>query len=336
MPEQKNKDGIIAGIRAATAKQEMNSEVLQEAPAAERDTSGSRISNRRMNAITASRGIQDIDPNLILPWGPKDRLDVELTAVNSEKDKNEQVFDQSVVELANSIRPPGSQHVPVLLRPSENQKGRYEVIYGRRRILACRYLGQDVRALVRKMEDKDALLAKGLENSSRADLSYYERARFAQEILEQGYTNEEVYSALSISKNVLSQYTRVTNNVPNSLGDKIGPAPKSGRPKWTTLAVALEEERINTMQAHNMLKDLSPAMSSDQRLDHLLSHLSKEPDILEPVNGVKIKTTSGGLTMKVTAKDDPAFANWLKTNIGELIQESRERFEKESGTEEAG
>lgn len=336
MPKRENKDGIDAGIRAATAKQELTAEVPQEAPAAGRDTSGSRISNRRMNAITASRGIQDINPDLILPWGPKDRLDVELTAVNSETDKKAQVFDDSVVELANSIRSSGLQHVPVLLRPSENQKGRYEVIYGRRRILACRYLGRDVRALVRKMEDREALLAKGLENSSRADLSYYERARFAQEILEQGYTNEEVYSALSISKNVLSQFIRVTSNVPNSLGDKIGPAPKSGRPKWTTLAVALENERINAMQAHKMLEGLDPAIPSDQRLDHLLSHLSKEPDVVEPVNGVKIKTTSGGLTMKVSAKDDPAFANWLKTNIGELIQESRERFEKESDTEEVG
>ncbi|TMV02596.1 ParB/RepB/Spo0J family partition protein [Ruegeria sediminis] len=325
MADIRNKIGMAAAIEAGVSGQSVSP------PASH--AKQSRISDRNRNAI-AAQGIQEIDPNLILPWGPQDRLGVELTTVNNGGQG--QAFDETVVELAASIKAAGGQQVPVLLRPSQDVPGHYEVIYGRRRILACRYLNQNVKALIRKMDDHEALQAKGLENASRINLSFYERARFAKEILKQGYSKAETYTALSISKNALSQFERVTNTIPDDLGDRIGPAPESGRPKWTALAVAIQEGVLTVKQAHTRLGELKPDVSSDKKLSHLLSSLRTEPDVMEPVKGVTIKTTAGGLSMKVSSKDDPEFANWLKSNISQVIQESRERFEKESAADEAG
>ncbi len=163
------------------------------------------------------------------PGPPKDRLDIELTAVNSVEPL------ESIQDLASSIAEAGQQ-VPVLLRPSKERDGHFEVIYGQRRVLACRHLGIPVRALIRTLDDTDALLAKGgLENAGRAELSYYERVRFAQAILEQGYSRAEVCQALAISKNTLSQLERINRLVPVAVGEAIGAAPggagvRNGRP----------------------------------------------------------------------------------------------------------
>ena len=76
--------------------------------------------------------IREIDPNLIDDWGPADRLE-EFTAVNVEDD------DESFERLKSSIRD-GGQQVPILVRRSKVAEGRFEAIYGRRRLKSCREL----------------------------------------------------------------------------------------------------------------------------------------------------------------------------------------------------
>ncbi|KPN63845.1 chromosome partitioning protein, ParB family [Aliiroseovarius crassostreae] len=266
-------------------------------------------------------GIQEIDVDDILPWGPQDRLAAELTAVNS---------DGEVHDLAKSIKLNGQQ-VPVLLRPSQEQDGKFEVIYGRRRILACREAGTPVKALVRTMDDGQALLAKGLENSARTDLSFYERARFAKAITDQGYSNEELMQALSISKNTLSQLTRATKHIPDRVGDLIGAAPKGGRPKWNALSDAFRDNLIGAEKAEQILSALPGDKDSDDRLSLLLNSISSKKAKPEKSNERKIQT---GVTMKSNDKavtisvkragGSAAFATWLEQNIEELVKRAND------------
>jgi ParB family chromosome partitioning protein len=316
----KNKTGIMAAITAAT-----------EAP----KDGGSDRAHRTLPKGTIGSvraglgGIQDIDTNLILAWGPKDRLDIELTAVNSTEPH------ESIQDLASSIAEAGQQ-VPVLLRPSKERDGHFEVIYGQRRILACRHLGIPVRALIRTLDDTDALLAKGLENAGRAELSYYERVRFAQAILEQGYSRTEVCQALAISKNTLSQLERINRLVPTAVGEAIGAAPGAGRPKWTTLATAFEKEQLTEKVALGVLSR-SSELESDGRLELVLKEIGKrgkqERSVEErsPVPGVQIKSGKSGLSVSVKrAGGNTEFANWLDQNLDQLIQDSFERFQSEN------
>ena len=316
----KNKTGIMAAITAAT-----------EAP----KDGGSDRAHRTLPKGTIGSvraglgGIQDIDTNLILAWGPKDRLDIELTAVNSTEPH------ESIQDLASSIAEAGQQ-VPVLLRPSKERDGHFEVIYGQRRILACRHLGIPVRALIRTLDDADALLAKGLENAGRAELSYYERVRFAQAILEQGYSRPEACQALAISKNTLSQLERINRLVPTAVGEAIGAAPGAGRPKWTTLATAFEKEQLTEKAALGVLSR-SGELESDARLELVLKEIGKRGkqersvEQRSPLPGVQIKNGKSGLSVTVRrAGGNTKFANWLDQNLDQLIQDSFDRFQSES------
>lgn len=324
MALKQNKTSMAAAIAAAAGNPPI--------PPTKTDRANAALPRGTIASVrVGAGGIQEIDTSLILPWGPKDRLGVELTPVNSEAEPN---VDAAVQELAESIKEAGGQQVPVLLRPSEEVDGHFEVIYGRRRILACRHLNQPVRALVRTLDDKEALQAKGLENSSRVDLSYYERARFAREILNQGYDRSEAITALAISKNTLSQLERVTNDIPDDLGEMIGPAPKSGRPKWTALADALRKKAITVDKAKKLLGAFKAA-SSDDRLNGLLGSLSPKNETREtrPAPDVVIKTSNSAVNMTIKrAGDNEAYAHWLGENLGQIIQESYERF-KESAEE---
>ena len=316
----KNKTGIMAAITAAT-----------EAP----KDGGSERAHRTLPKGTIGSvraglgGIQEIDTKLILAWGPKDRLDIELTVVNSAGPHD------SIHDLASSIAEAGQQ-VPVLLRPSKERDGYFEVIYGQRRILACRHLDIPVRALIRTLDDTDALLAKGLENAGRAELSFYERVRFAQAILEQGYARAEACQALAISKNTLSQLERINRLVPTAVGEAIGAAPGAGRPKWTALATAFEKEQLSEKAVLEALTR-SGDLESDGRLDLVLKEIGKRgkqersTEERSPVPGVRIKSGKSGLSVTVKrAGENTKFANWLDENLDQLIQKSFERFQSEN------
>ena len=82
-------------------------------------------------------GIQEIAPSQIVSEGRlADRLAIEIDG------------------LKDSIAAHG-QRVPVLLRPLDGD--RYGLIYGRRRVEACRELGLDVRAIVTEADGDQAL-----------------------------------------------------------------------------------------------------------------------------------------------------------------------------------
>jgi ParB family chromosome partitioning protein len=319
----KNKTGIMAAITAAT-------ETSKDGAS---DRAHRTLPKGTIGSVRAGLGgIQDIDTNLILAWGPKDRLDIELTAVNSAAP------NESIKDLATSIADAGQQ-VPVLLRPSKDRDGHFEIIYGQRRILACRYLGIPVRALIRTLDDTDALMAKGLENAGRAELSYYERVRFAHAILEQGYSRAEACQALAISKNTLSQLERINRLVPLAVGEAIGAAPGAGRPKWTTLATAFEKVQLSEEGVLGVLGVLGQSgdLDSDGRLDLVLKEIGKrgkqERSVEErsPVPGVQIKSGKSGLSVTVKrAGENTRFANWLDQNLDKLIQDSFDRFQSES------
>ncbi|WP_380058998.1 plasmid partitioning protein RepB (plasmid) [Falsihalocynthiibacter sp. SS001] len=269
--------------------------------------------------------IREIDPDLIDDWGPADRLD-EFTAVNSEDDG--EGFDA----LKGSIQD-GGQQVPILVRKAKSD-GRFEAIYGRRRLRACRELGVKVRANVQDMDDQAALLAKGLENAARRNLSFYEKARFAEAILEAGYTSPTVRQVLSLSASGLSHLMKVTQNVPVKVGDLIGVAPKSGRPKWTDLAELFISRKLTEKAAVSVLQQCGTKVNSDDRLDLLLKEASKRgaqqgraTSEVAPIEGVIIRSGRGSISMSVKKSGSSAkFAEWLDDNLADLIKKSYAEF----------
>ncbi len=268
--------------------------------------------------------IREIDPALIDDWGPVDRLD-EFTAVNSDDDDG---FDALMTSIED-----GGQQVPILVRRAKTE-GRYEVIYGRRRLKACRELGVKVRANVQDLDDQTALLAKGLENAARRNLSFYEKARFAEAIMEIGHPAETVRQVLNLSASGHSHLVKVTQNVPSQVGDLIGPAPKSGRPKWTVLAEHFAAKKLTEKGALTVLKKHGPEVSSDDRLEMLLKEASKrgaragsDTKEISPVSGITIKTGRNAVSLSAKKSgENAAFAEWLDDHLADIIKESYAAF----------
>ncbi|MDO6731817.1 plasmid partitioning protein RepB [Marinovum sp. 2_MG-2023] len=270
--------------------------------------------------------IREIDPNLIDDWGPVDRFE-EFTTANSDED------GESFEGLKSSIRE-GGQQVPILVRRSKRTEGRFEAIYGRRRLRACRELGIKVRANVQDVDDATALLAKGLENAARRNLSFYEKARFAVAIQAAGHDGATVRQVLNLSASGHSHLTKVTQNVPAKVGDLIGAAPKSGRPRWTELAELFLSKKLTERAALDILTKIDVASGSDDRLDLLIKEATKRGakgavGIREivPLEGVTIKAGRGTLSMSVKKSGANAeFATWLESNLEEIMKKSYAEF----------
>lgn len=294
------------------------------------NTSTERPPKTSAPALGALQGslasIREIDPSLIDDWGPKDRLD-EFTAVNAEDD------GEGFEALKSSIRD-GGQQVPILVRRSKSAEGRFEAIYGRRRLKACRELGIKVRANVQDIDDATALLAKGLENAARRNLSFYEKARFAEAIQDAGHESATVRQVLNLSASGHSHLTKVTQNVPTRVGDLIGAAPKSGRPRWTDLAELFLERKLTEKVALDLLSKISASLTSDERLEALIKEANKRgakvssgPREIAPMDGVVIKAGRGSVSLSVKKSGTSAdFANWLEANLEDIIKRSYAEF----------
>jgi len=95
----------------------------------------------------------------------------------------ESIDPEKIRELAESIREVGLLE-PVLLRPSN---GRFEMVAGDRRYLAHKLLGlKDIKAIVRKLDDRETVIVRGIENLQRENLTPSEEGAFYVALKEEG------------------------------------------------------------------------------------------------------------------------------------------------------
>lgn len=286
-----------------------------DAPDGKPDTAASpsppppRMKRGAIGAVSQSiadlkgRAMIDVPADMIDMAGIDDRLD-------SDED--------GIAALAESIRAYGQQ-VPVLLRHSPNYEGRYEVVYGRRRVRALKRLGQPVRAMLRELSDRDLIMAQGQENAARRDLSFIEKARFAQQMVQQGFERAIICDALHIDKTVVSRMLTVADALPEKLVRAIGAAPGAGRDRWLALA-----RRIEGLDNAALVKAAVGA-DSDTRFAAVFAAAGRPalPSREQPVTGAdgtplgKLRRGRDKLAIDF-AGDGAAFGEWLLTRIEEL------------------
>jgi ParB/RepB/Spo0J family partition protein len=91
---------------------------------------------------------------------------------------------ESVDTLAESIRVDGILE-PLRVRPSKAEAGKYEVVFGVRRLRAAQKAGlKAVPCIVREMDDVEAMIVMFTENKERENLSDYELGRWLKFMLE--------------------------------------------------------------------------------------------------------------------------------------------------------
>jgi ParB family chromosome partitioning protein len=118
----------------------------------------------------------------------------------------------ALAELADSIRAQGIMQ-PILVRPIDAVKGRYEIIAGERRYRAAQLAGlTEVPVLVREVADENAAAMALIENIQREDLNPLEEAQGVKRLLDEfSLTHEQAASAIGRSRSATSNLLRLLN-----------------------------------------------------------------------------------------------------------------------------
>ncbi|MHA7883580.1 plasmid partitioning protein RepB [Nitratireductor rhodophyticola] len=279
-------------------------------------------------SLAKGERIVEVDPELIDPSLVRDRL--------SREDDGDEDFNA----LVESVRENGQQ-VPVLLRPHPTESGRFQVAYGHRRVRAAARLKRPVQAIVRTLNDDELVLAQGKENTERRNLSFIERAFFADALMRHGFDRGVVQRALSLHKAEMTRLLQVAEAVPAQIANAIGPAPKAGRPRWMALAEFLKREAAVVIAQDEITSVAFRAADSDERFRRLYERLAKraaargkKADRTRAIEDGKGRTLAR-VTLGAKPRFDfdekalPGFADYLAEHLPELA----ERFDKERAKE---
>lgn len=273
----------------------------------------------RSVAELQARALIDIDANLIDLAGMSDRLESD--------DAEDAALRESIAEYG--------QQVPVLVRPHPAQEGRYQIVYGRRRVLVLRELARPVKALLRQLDDRDLVIAQGQENTARRDLSFIEKANFARQMELAGYDRKIIGDTLSMDKTLVSRLLSVAERVPVEVIHAIGAAPSIGRDRWLAFADALEAGGHDVGELVAKIKQ-AEAQTSDERFEVALG-IARGPrprpdrpasQVIRSTSGMalaEVQRSGGRLTIRLDKKLDRGFEDWLLEQLPDLHYRWSER-----------
>ena len=144
---------------------------------------------------------------------------ISVSEFNVRKDLKAGTEDAGIQDLANSIRENGLNS-PVIVRTAP--EGRYELIVGQRRFLACRRLGMaTIPATIRDdLDDASASVISLIENVQRADMNPMDKARAFQTIHSQYGSDKIVSRKTGVSVPTIRRYAKLLKLAP-SIQDKL-------------------------------------------------------------------------------------------------------------------
>lgn len=265
---------------------------------------------------------------------------------------------KDVHDLRASIEQNG-QTVPILVRRHATEPNRYLLVYGRRRLEAIRASDKvsKVRALIANLDDTAALRAQVSENTGRRDLSYIERALFAQELLDSGFGSQaQIAEVLNVTRSAVSMSISVAKAIGTALAHAIGPAHGVGRPRWEALAKELADSRIENDDLSRVALDVRAKAAANEQVDEdpqadpsvaafeavarhvkksVSSTLGKKPRskttalVIDGTPVGAIKRSGRALRLDLTDVDD-AFAEWLDARAQDVLEELHDRWKGET------
>jgi len=139
--------------------------------------------------------------------------DIERNKFQPRKNFNK----ESLEDLTNSIKEQGVIQ-PILVRPSKNTNGKYEIIAGERRWLASQNAGlHDVPVVIVEVDDVKSLEFAIVENVQRQDLNAIEEAKGYQRLVDEfNYNHEKLSQFIGKSRSYIANSLRLLN-LPNDI-----------------------------------------------------------------------------------------------------------------------
>lgn len=298
-------------------------------------------------AKTVVRSIEDLAENtkklmegeVIVELDPQS-LDMSFIADRLSDD------GQDYLELKQAIQEHG-QSTPILVRPNPDGQ-RYMVVFGHRRLKVAQELGRPVKAVVKKLDDIASAIAQGQENSARSNLSFIERAYFAQNLLTSGMSKDVVRSSLAIDEAMLSKMLGVVEVIPAPLVTALGASKKIGRDKWLSLRQLMLAPALLRAATDYAALPKFLELAEDKRFDELHNHLkryktksaAKKPKVSSSGKEWMSKDSSLSFVMNATAKkvaielsnaEAKPFSDWLSNRMDRLYDEYKRSESEKNG-----
>jgi len=134
--------------------------------------------------------------------------DIERNKFQPRKNFNK----ENLEDLTNSIKEQGVIQ-PILVRPSKNTSGKYEIIAGERRWLASQNAGlHEVPVVVIEVDDVKSLEFAIVENVQRQDLNAIEEAKGYQRLVDEfNYNHEKLSQFIGKSRSYIANSLRLLN-----------------------------------------------------------------------------------------------------------------------------
>ena len=136
-----------------------------------------------------------------------------LSEIVPNKFQPRKIFDeQNLLDLTNSIKKRGVIQ-PIIVRRSNEENSKYEIIAGERRWLAARKAGlHDIPVVITEADDLKSLEFAIVENVQRHDLNPLEEAQGYKRLIEEfSYDQEKVSEFIGKSRSYITNSLRLLN-----------------------------------------------------------------------------------------------------------------------------
>ena len=147
---------------------------------------------------------------------------ISIAALKPSPSQPRRLFDKnSINELAESIKSKGLVQ-PILVRPSKTDENSYEIIAGERRWRAAQIAQlHEIPAVIKNLDDVEALEIAIIENIQRSDLSPIEEAAGYKRLIDShGHTQEVLSEIVGKSRSHIANILRLLT-LPQSIQDMI-------------------------------------------------------------------------------------------------------------------
>ena len=171
--------------------------------------------------------------------------------------------EENLEDLTNSIKERGVIQ-PIIVRHSNTQNSKYEIIAGERRWLAAQKAGlHEVPVIVLDLNDNQSLELAIIENIQREELNSIEEAKGYDRLIKQfGYNHEKLSEFMGKSRSHIINTLRLLN-LPKEVIQYVDEGkltagqvrPLVGRHNASQLASTILKERLSARSIENLVKN---------------------------------------------------------------------------------
>ena len=216
---------------------------------------------------------------------------LQISDLTPNKYQPRKIFDESNLnDLTNSIKERGMIQ-PIIVRKSNDDKSKFEIIAGERRWLAAQRAGlHDVPVVITEADDLKSLEFAIVENVQRHDLNPFEEAQGYKRLIDEfSYDQEKVSKFIGKSRSYITNSLRLLT-LPNDVIKLIESQKLTaghakilvGLDNASFVANKIIEKKLSVRQAENFAKIFkkkntnSPFKSKDPNIKNLEENISEK------------------------------------------------------------